>query len=86
LTDLKQFLRTHTSDLNDWQQAAYPIAWHYPDVQVIVNTGRYGPRRYDWVVYRRGEYINFSLPHHDAGGERDYISRDGRTRVLINID
>ena len=84
--DLKEFLRKHTSALNDWQQAAYLIAWYFPDVQVIVETGHNGPRHYDWAIYCRGEYVNFSLPHQDAGGERDYISRDGRKRVLINVD
>lgn len=84
--DLKQFLRTHTSTLNEWQRAAYKLAWNYPHVQVMVNTGEYGPRKYEWVVYRRGEYVDFSLPHQDAGGERDYISRDGRRRILININ
>jgi coproporphyrinogen III oxidase len=53
---------------------------------VIVETGHNGPKQYDWAIYRRGKYVNFSLPHQDAGGERDYISRDGRKRVLINID
>lgn len=82
----EQYLRAHTSRLSEWQRVAYRIAWLYPDQQILIETGVYAPRQYDWVIYRRGEYVDFSLPHQDSGGEKDYVSRDGKTRIQVNED
>ena len=43
-------------------------------------------RAREWHVYVRGEYVSFELPFHDAGGERLYISQDGRTKVHVDED
>lgn len=31
-------------------------------------------------------YVVFRLPHHDAGGEKSYVTRDGKTKVLVDDD
>ena len=43
-------------------------------------------RRFDYDCYWRGEYCVISLPHHDAGGERSWITRDGKSKTLVNVD
>jgi hypothetical protein len=35
---------------------------------------------------KRGEYVEFGLPHHCHGGERYRVSRNGKTRVMIKVD
>jgi len=37
-------------------------------------------------IAKRGEYVEFGLPHHCHGGEKYRVSRNGKTRVLINVD
>lgn len=78
---LSEFLRTHTSALTPAQKVAWSWARVNPAYKFTVSV-----RGKDWEIYQRGQYVVFALPHHDAGGERTYISRDGRTKVLINVD
>lgn len=77
----EEFLRGHTTVLSPWQRAVYSFLKQRPDASV----SRPG-RRIEWCCYCRGEYVRFDIPHHDRGGEKGYISRDGRTKVLINVD
>ena len=78
---LAEFLATHTSALTAWQKLAYEWCRAHPDKMLRIYNSRF-----DWHVYQRGESICFDLPHHDAGGEKGYASRDGKTKVLINRD
>jgi hypothetical protein len=77
----KDFLRSHTSRLCPWQKLAYLWAKQHPAEKMILDG-----KRYSWSIQARGEYVDFSLPHHDKGGEKGWISCDGRTRVLVNVD
>jgi hypothetical protein len=46
-------------------------------------------RRKPRLIYhiaKRGEYVEFGLAHHCHGGEKYWVSRDGKTEVLINVD
>lgn len=79
--DMETFIRTHRSALTAWQKIAYAWATANPFYKLDVRIGRN-----EWSIYQRGEYVDFYLPHHDAGGEKSYISRDGKTKVLINVD
>ena len=36
-------------------------------------------------IATRGEYVEFGLPHHCHSGEKYWVSRNGKTRVLINV-
>jgi hypothetical protein len=53
--------------INEW--AARDYAW-VGQPENLVTLRKLGC---DLTVARRGDYIIFSLPHHDAGGERTYI-------------
>jgi hypothetical protein len=37
-------------------------------------------------IAKRGEFVEFGLPHHCHGGEKYWVSRNGKTKVLINVD
>jgi hypothetical protein len=37
-------------------------------------------------IAKRGEYVEFGLPHYSHGGEKYWVSRRGKTKVLINVD
>jgi hypothetical protein len=65
---LQRFLKSHRSRLNAWQQVAFVWAQQHPDKMLVLD----GHRR-TWHVYKRGEYISFRLPFHDAGRERTHI-------------
>ena len=80
---LTEFVRTHRSSLNDWQRLAYQWCLANPS-QALVLRARNGRLIYE--IKKRGDYVEIGLPHHDHGGEKHWISRDGRTKVLINVD
>ena len=76
-----QFMKGFSRPMQPWQKAAFIWAKNNPDMILEVESNRYA-----WQVYVRGEYVEFVLPHHDKGGERAYISRTGKTMVLVNVD
>jgi hypothetical protein len=80
--DTKTFLHKHTSYLNGWQKLAYQWAIENPGNKLVINNNN----RFEWEVYVRGEYVTFGLPHQDMGGERHYICKNGKSKVLINVD
>jgi len=55
--------------------------WQIPTKILYVET-----RTHYWRVYLRGEYVEFALPHQDHGGEKHYVTKDGKTKVLVNVD
>jgi hypothetical protein len=82
----EDFLKTHTSSCSDWQVLAHAWALAHPESMLIIETA--GRRKFSWQVYKRGNYVEFGLPHHGEGGEKHYVSRaDKPTRkVLVNVD
>jgi len=76
-----EFIKRHKSSLTDWQKLAYAWAVENPLWRLQVET----PGR-EWEINTEGEYIVFALPHQDAGGERHYITNNGRSKVLVNVD
>jgi hypothetical protein len=76
-----EFLRTHRSPLNPWQRLAYQWALENPTKRLVVISSRH-----EWHIYKRGEYVEFGLPYQDRGGERHYISNNGKTKILVNVD
>lgn len=75
------FLKTHRSSCKPWQQKVFEYCKAHPQETVnLRNT------RFEYDCYWRGEYCVISLPHHDAGGERTWITRDGKSKILINVD
>lgn len=43
-------------------------------------------RTRDYTIRKRGEYVDISLPHHSAGGEKSWITKDCKKMVLVNVD
>lgn len=83
----EQFLRTHRRALNGWQRIAFKWCMLHPEQQLELRSRRdqgFAKRIYE--VKRRGEYVEISLPHHGAGGEKHWVTKDGRSKILINVD
>lgn len=78
---MEAFIAKHRSTLRGWQPAAYEWARQNPYWKLCFTIGHR-----DWEVYACDAFVTFALPHQDAGGERHYISRDGKTKVLVNVD
>jgi hypothetical protein len=78
-----EFLRVHTSSLNEWQRMAYDWCLANPS-RLLVLTSTTSPLIYH--ICKRGEYVEIGLPHHSHGGEKYWVSRTGKTKVLINVD
>ena len=75
------FLKTHRSSCKPWQQKVFEYCKARPQETVNLRN-----QRFDYDCYWRGEYCVISLPHHDAGGERTWITRDGKSKILVNVD
>jgi hypothetical protein len=69
--------------LNEWQRMAYEWCVANPS-QMLVRTST--KPRLIYHIAKRGEYVEFGLPHHRHGGEKYWVSRNGRTKILINLD
>lgn len=80
---MKKFLATHTSPLTDWQQLSYQWAIQNPHSTLYLDSN--SPRR-SYTIYQEGDHVIIALPHQDAGGEKHWASKDGKTKVLINVD
>ena len=80
---MSDFIRAHISSLNEWQKAAFTWCLANPKLKLMLESG---PLRRSYVIQARGEYIQIGLPHQDMGGERHWISQDGKKRVLVNVD
>jgi hypothetical protein len=82
-TPMPEFLRRHSSSLTTWQKQAYQWCLANPS-RCLVFESR--PLRRNYEIKKRGEYIEIGLPHHDWGGERHWVTRDGKRKVLVNVD
>lgn len=80
-TTVEKFVAEHKIPMKPWMKLAYQWADLHPDSILCV-----GNDRFDWLVYKRGVYTCFDLPHHDRGGEKSFVSNDGVYRVLIAED
>lgn len=80
-TPMPIFLRSYTTSMEAWQKKAFAFACENQDKILHIHT-----KTRHWQVFKQGEYVEFSLPHQDFGGEKSYISIDGKTKVLVNVD
>jgi hypothetical protein len=69
--------------LNEWQRLAFEWCVANPSRMLVLTSTK---PRLIYHIAKRGEYVEFGLPHHCHGGEKYWISRDGNTKVLINVD
>ena len=76
------FIKKHQSPLAPkWQRLAFEFCRANPMKELSI-----GNSRLEYTIHWRGEYCCISLPHHDRGGEKSWITKDGKTKVLINVD
>ncbi len=80
---IRQFLRTHTSALTEWQRMAYRWCLANSSLSLVFEARR---QRRIYQVMKRSDYVEIGLPHQEYGGEKHWISRDGKTKVLVNVD
>jgi hypothetical protein len=80
---MSEFQRVNTSSLNEWQRLAYE--WCMANAARMLVLTSMKPRLI-YHIAKRGEYVEFGLPHHCHGGEKYWVSRNGKTRVLIKVD
>jgi hypothetical protein len=80
---LSEFQRVHTSSLNEWQRLAFEWCMANPSRMLVLTSTK---PRLIYHIAKRGEYVELGLPHHCHGGEKYWVSRNGKTRVLINVD
>lgn len=77
------FLKTFRRDLTPWQKLAFEWCTANPHRSLHMES-RNG--HFYYVIQRRGEYVEFGLPHQDQGGEKHWICRDGHYKVKVNQD
>jgi hypothetical protein len=80
---LSEFQRVYTSSLNEWHRLAFAWCVANPSRMLILTSTR---PRLIYHIAKRGEFVEFGLPHHCHGDEKYRVSRNGKTRVLINVD
>ena len=78
---MEEYLKGHRSPLRSWMQAAFHWCMANKFYRIEFET----PGRY-WQIAARGDCVEFGLPHQDQGGEKHWISKDGKTRILVNVD
>ncbi len=80
----KDYLRKYTSPISQvWMRLAVRMAQLDPTMKfVFINEHR----RLQYEVYDLGEYVEIRLPHHDMGGEKTWVTKDGKTRLCIDVD
>lgn len=75
------YVRQYTKRMNEWQHLAYFWAVQNPSERLILLNDRWL-----WRVFKRTEFVEFSLPSQDRGGEKNYVSTNGTTMILTNED
>ena len=80
---ISEFQRVYTSPLNEWQRLAYVWCVANPSRMLVITSVK---PRLIYHIAKRGESVEFGLPHHCHGGEKYWVSRNGKTKVLINVD
>ncbi|CAG0943410.1 hypothetical protein ANRL1_01329 [Anaerolineae bacterium] len=75
------FLKSHTSPLCAWQRHAVELAKLMPDKKVVMISNRL-----EYHIYTRNDYVEIGLPHQDRGGEKHWVTRNGKSKVLVNVD
>jgi len=88
---MEEYIRKYKSSVAPLHQVACWYAWAHPEDRVILRGfwSRFASSGNDpeWHFYRRGEFVEFGLPHHDHGGEKHWATLPNfKSRILINVD
>jgi len=84
--ETKQFIKTHSSGLSDWQIFAFEYVKEHPEESINIQTT--GKRRFTWHVFLEGDHVILELPYHGEGGEKTWCAHidNPKTKILINVD
>jgi hypothetical protein len=80
---MSEFQRVNTSSLNEWQRLAFAWCVANPSRMLVFTSTK---SRLIYHIAKRGEYVEFGLPINATGGEKYWVSRNGKTKALINVD
>jgi hypothetical protein len=75
--------RSFSGSIGRRQRMAYEWCVANPSRMLVLSSTK---PRLIYHIAKRGEYVEFGLPDHCHGGEKYWVSRNGKTRVLINVD
>lgn len=86
LLDMELFKKKYRSAITNWMKHIVIYSYHHPDEKLVftIDKGNFGSLTYH--IYRRGEYVEIALPYHDEGGEKNWITRNLKTKYLVNVD
>lgn len=76
-----QFILDFSEHMKPWMCEAYQWARANPLWTLYCDIGFQS-----WKISATQEYVEFELPHHDAGGEKAWVTRDGLVMVQVNED
>ena len=78
----KEYIRKYSSTLSAiWMKLAYQLAMLDTTIEIHLRS-----QRLAYHVYKVGEYVEFRLPYHGQGGEKSYITKDGKRKVQTDQD
>lgn len=78
---MTKFISDFLEHMKPWMREAYQWAIANPLWALHCDIGSFS-----WKISATQNYVEFELPHHDAGGEKSWVSHDGCTMVLVNDD
>jgi hypothetical protein len=79
---MKEYIRKYSSPLSAmWMKLAYQLAIVDDTLKIHVSSDRL-----EYEFYKVGEYVEIALPHQDHGGEKHYVTKDGKRKIQINQD
>lgn len=86
LLDMELFKKKYRSAITLWMKHVVIYAYHHPEERLMftIDKGNFGELEYH--VYRRGEYVEIALPYHGQGGEKNWITKNLKTKYLVNVD
>lgn len=81
---VSQFVELFTVPLTGWQRVAHVWCMANPKLQLELIDRSASPQEY--IVGRRGEYVEFILSRRRFNKDKRWISKTGRTKVLVDVD
>lgn len=69
-----------------WMQLIAGWAWEHPTQEISFSVKRGTSLHTDYTIIRCDDHIIIRLPYHDAGGEKTWITKDLRSKHLVDVD
>ena len=77
----EKFITSHTKPLTEWQAKAFQYCKSNPSRQLKIES-----KTHKYKIHWTVNFCTISLPHQTFGGEKTWISQDGKNKVLVNLD